>query len=204
MQTYGYGTVGEPVEPSRLTVPTITILHPCSAMPNYRRLFIPNATWFFTVNLQERRGNDLLVREIDLLRESVRKVKRRCPFEIIAWVVLPEHMHCLWQLPENDHDYSLRWRLIKSHFSRQLPQYRSAVRRKQGERGIWQRHYWEHYIRDEADLARHIDYIHMNPVKHGWVSQVRDWPYSSFHHYVSQGVYSPEWYAAIDDGAFGE
>ena len=112
-------------------------------MPNYKRAFIPGGTWFFTVNLLERHNNDLLIREIDLLRKVVRNVKQKHPFHIDAWVVLPEHMHCVFTLPPGDSDFSLRWRLIKSGFSRSLPktEYLSPVRKASGERGIWQRHY---------------------------------------------------------------
>lgn len=176
-------------------------------MPNYRRAYIPGGTWFFTVNLLQRHGNDLLVREIHLLRDTVRRVRQRYPFHIDAWVVLPEHMHAIWTLPPGDSDFSTRWRLIKSGFSRVLPktERRSAVRRSAGERGIWQRHYWEHAIRDEADHGRHVDYVHANPVKHGWVRRVSDWPYSSFHRYLAQGMYpadwcgDPEWSVAGDE-----
>lgn len=164
-------------------------------MPNYRRAFVPGGTWFFTVNLLERKNNDLLIREVDLLRETVRAVRQRHPFHIDAWVVLPEHMHAVWTLPPGDTDFSKRWRLIKSSFSRALPktEYRSNVRKASGERGIWQRHFWEHLIRDEKDFERHVDYVHVNPVKHGLVTQVSQWPYSSFHRYVEKGVYPENW-----------
>jgi putative transposase len=164
-------------------------------MSNYRRAFVPGGTWFFTVNLLQRRGNDLLVREIDLLRKVVQGVRQRYPFHIDAWVVLPEHMHCVFSLPEGDSDFSLRWRLIKSGFSRALPKIESlsAVRQGSGERGIWQRHYWEHLIRDELDFQRHIDYVHVNPLKHGLVKRVVDWPYSTFHRYVDVGIYVADW-----------
>jgi putative transposase len=164
-------------------------------MPNYRRAFIPGGTWFFTVNLLERHHNDLLIREINLLRETVRGVRERNPFHIDAWVVMPEHLHCVWTLPPGDSDFGKRWRLIKSGFSRALPktERRSEVRKKAGERGIWQRHYWEHFIRDDLDYQRHVDYVHVNPLKHGRVKQVADWPYSSFHHYVAKGIYPADW-----------
>lgn len=164
-------------------------------MPNYRRAFVPGGTWFFTVNLLERNNNDLLVREINLLRQTVRAVKQKHPFHIDAWVVLPEHMHCVFTLPQGDSDFSLRWRLIKSGFSRALPktEYRSSVRKVAGERGIWQRHYWEHLIRDDNDYRRHIDYVHINPLKHGCIERVQDWPYSTFHRYVKSGVYPVDW-----------
>ncbi len=169
-------------------------------MPNYRRAFLPGGPWFFTVNLLERHGNDLLVCEIDLLRHIVRRVRQQHPFHIDAWVVLPEHLHCVMTLPPGDSDFSLRWRLIKSGFSRALPktERRSRVRQAAGERGIWQRHYWEHLIRDEADYRRHVDYVHVNPLKHGHVKRVRDWPYSTFHHYVATGVYPVDWCGDVE------
>ena len=168
-------------------------------MPNYRRYRVPGGCYFFTVNLLERK-NTLLIDRIDLLRESVRLCKRMKPFHIDAWVVLPEHMHTIWTLPEGDDDFSSRWKLIKTHFSKSIPleERRSNVRIKRGERGIWQRRYWEHCIRDEQDYENHMDYLHFNPVKHGWVKKVIDWPYSSFHRYVNQGVYSVDWLGGGD------
>lgn len=175
-------------------------------MPNYRRAFVPGGTWFFTVNLLERKNNDLLIREVDLLRETVRAVRQRHPFQIDAWVVLPEHMYAVWTLPPGDADFSKRWRLIKSGFSRALPktEYRSNVRKASGERGIWQRHFWEHLIRDEKDFERHVDYVHVNPVKHRLVTQVSQWPYSSFHRYVERGVYPENWCGAVDISVAGD
>ena len=164
-------------------------------MPNYHRAYVPGGTWFFTVNLLQRKNNDLLVREIETLRDVVKAVRQRYPFEINAWVVLPEHLHAILTLPANDCDFSLRWRLIKSGFSRALPktEFRSAIRQKNKERGIWQRHYWEHLIRDELDYQRHMDYVHVNPLKHGLVQRVRDWPYSTFHQAVESGLYPIDW-----------
>ncbi len=164
-------------------------------MANYHRVKIEGATYFFTVNLLERQGNSLLVQEIETLRDVVRRVKAKYPFHIDGWVVLPEHLHAIWTLPADDCDYSLRWRLIKHGFSRALPkiEHRSAIREAAGERGIWQRHFWEHCIRDEADYQHHLEYIHINPLKHGLVSNVKDWPYSSFHRYVADGIYPINW-----------
>ena len=155
-------------------------------MSNYHRMWVPGGTYFFTINLLERNNNNnLLVRHIGLLRECVEKEKQRRPFKVIAWVILPEHMHWLWKLPENDYDFATRWRRIKTDFSIGIPKTEclSAVRVKRGERGVWQRRYWEHQIRDERDLLAHIEYIHINPVKHGYVENTSDWPHSSFHHY---------------------
>jgi putative transposase len=164
-------------------------------MPNYRRAWHPGGTYFFTVNLLERSGNDLLVRHIDLLREAVKAVRHAHPFTIHAWVVLPEHLHCVIELPIGDEDFALRWRLIKSHFSKSLPKTEllSATRIRRGERGIWQRRFWEHLIRDEKDFSAHMDYVHINPLKHGLVKRVSDWPYSTFHLLVEQDVYLANW-----------
>ena len=164
-------------------------------MPNYRRAFIPGRTYFFTVNLLQRHDNNLLIRELNLLRDTVRRVRKRHPFQIDAWVVLPDHLHCVWTLPSNDSNFSMRWRLIKSGFSRALPktERRSEIRESAGERGIWQRHYWEHSICDDLDYQRHIDYVHVNPLKQELVRRVIDWPYSTFHQYVAQGIYLPNW-----------
>ncbi|OQS11471.1 transposase [Chromobacterium violaceum] len=160
----------------------------------YRRSIAGGGTWFFTVNLADRR-QDYLTRHIDVLRQVVRQVRDRHPFEIVAMVVLPDHFHAVWTLPEGDADYATRMALIKAGFSRNLPKAErireSRVRRR--ERGIWQRRYWEHQIRDEADLQAHVDYIHYNPVKHGHVERVADWPYSSFHRYVRLGWLPADW-----------
>ncbi|GAB6041876.1 REP-associated tyrosine transposase [Endothiovibrio diazotrophicus] len=162
-------------------------------MVGYRRNFVPGGSFFFTVTLRDRRSN-LLVRHVDELREAVRAVKRTRPFEIVAMVVLPDHIHALWVLPEGDSDYPGRWRAIKSRFTRALVQRGLGLMRdKRGEYRFWQRRYWEHTIRDDEDLTRHVDYIHYNPVKHGHVGRVRDWPHSSFHRFVADGRLPPEW-----------
>ena len=151
-------------------------------MPNYRRAFDGGTTWFFTVNLLDR-PQRLLVEHIDDLRAAVRETRQRFPFEIDAMVVLPEHIHSVWTLPAGDSDFPVRWRLIKMKFSKSIAPGESldVTRQVRGERGIWQRRYWEHLIRDERDLAHHIDYCWFNPVKHGLVANVEDWPFSSFH-----------------------
>jgi putative transposase len=163
-------------------------------MPNYHRARVPGATYFFTVNLRDRKS-DLLVREIDLLRATVRATRARYPFHIDAWVVLPEHMHCLWTLPPGDADFARRWQVIKFAFAKRLPatETRTANQQRRNERGIWQRRYWEHLIRDDHDYQRHFDYIHYNPLKHGHVQRLIDWPYSSFHRAVQMGLYSNDW-----------
>jgi putative transposase len=163
-------------------------------MPDYRRNRTPGACYFFTVNLFDRRS-DLLVAHIDALRDAIRRAHQRAPFHIDAWVVLPDHMHCMWTLPESDSDFSSRWRDIKTAFSKSLPatERRSPVMVRRGERGIWQRRYWEHTIRDDRDYAAHMDYVHFNPVKHGLSATPADWPYSSFRRCVTRGLYSAEW-----------
>src|SRR5947209_9949523 len=176
-------------------------------MTNYRRNFLAGGTYFFTVNLADRRSR-LLTEEIELLRTAFRYASVRHPFAIEASVVLPDHLHAIWTLPEGDADFALRWRLIKSAFSRGLPRGErlSKSRSSKSERGIWQRRYWEHTLRDKSDFEHHVDYIHFNPVKHGYVSRVKDWPYSSFHRFVRMRIYPHDW--AGDGGdekaGFGE
>ena len=151
-------------------------------------------SFFFTVNLADR-SQHLLTERIDLLRASFKEVRSRHSFTIDAIVVLPEHLHAIWTLPEGDADFALRWRQIKAGFARRLPggeQISSSCAGK-SERGIWQRRYWEHTLRDEEDFIRHVNYIHFNPVKHGHVKRVRDWPYSSFHRMVRLGIYPEDW-----------
>ncbi|MDD2720709.1 MAG: transposase [Gallionella sp.] len=163
-------------------------------MRTYTRAFAPGGTFFFTVNLADRSAT-LLTDHIDALRASVRRVREAHPFHIDAMVVLPEHLHAIWTLPEGDTDYPTRWALIKAGFSRQLDKIEriNASRKRKGERGIWQRRYWEHQIRDANDYARHVDYIHYNPVKHGYVYAPRDWPHSSFHRFVREGILPEDW-----------
>lgn len=150
-------------------------------MSTYRRPRLTGATIFFTVNLANRQS-DLLVREIDTLRQAVRLTREERPFGIEAWVVLPDHIHCIWRLPAGDRAYGTRWRLIKSRFSRPWPKaptrFSHDIRQ---ERGIWQRRFWEHHIRDDADFAAHLRYCWLNPVKHGLVTRPEDWAFSSVH-----------------------
>ena len=174
-------------------------------MSRYRRILVPGATYFFTVALADRNSR-VLVDEIDRLREAYGGVHRELPFTTIAICVLPDHIHALWRLPEGDADYSGRWSRIKSGFSRGLPPAeRSASKELRREKGIWQRRFWEHQIRDEVDLERHVDYIHYNPVKHGLVSRVTDWPYSSFRRYVAAGWLDADWAGvALESQDLGE
>ena len=167
-------------------------------MSYYRRAYVAGGTYFFTVNLRDR-SRCLLVDYIDDLRTSFRDVRRKFPFRIDAIVVLPEHLHCVWTLPPDDADFSTRWRLIKTRFMR-------AISRSD----VWQRRFWEHQIRDERDFEKHADYIHWNPVKHGYVKRASEWRYSSFHRFVERGVYPMDWASPLvdaiqhDDGGFGE
>jgi putative transposase len=176
-------------------------------MTSYRRNFVSGGSYFFTVNLADRRSR-LLTTYIALLRDAFSHARARHPFSIEATVVLPDHLHAIWRLPEGDCDFALRWRLIKGAFSRSLPNTErvSMSRLERGERGIWQRRYWEHTLRDEQDLARHIDYIHFNPVKHGHVGRVVDWPHSTFHRMVKLGIYAQDSGGDSSEfiGGFGE
>jgi len=175
----------------------------------YRRNYLEGGTYFFTVNLLERKKT-LLVDNIDALRDSVRFVKHRKPFHIDAWVVLPDHLHAVWTLPPGDADYSSRWREIKKRFSKMIPKTErlSATRIRKNERGIWQRRFWEHTIKNERDYQHHVDYVHINPLKHELVSQIKNWPYSSFHRAVKQGVYDINWggkgFKNISEKGYGE
>ena len=175
-------------------------------MPDYRRNRVKGGCYFFTFNLLQRHQNRLLVEQIELFRNVVKQVKQKHPFHIDDWVILPEHTHCILALPLGDDDYSKRIRLIKTLFSKQIPKTErlSDVRKKKGERGIWQRRYWEHTIQDDQDYIRHMDYLHYNPVKHGHVEKVIGWPYSTFHHHVANGLYSESWGANEVDITIGE
>jgi len=170
----------------------------------YRRSNIPGATYFFTVNLADRKSR-LLIEQIEVLRSAIRKTKQSNPFEIIAMVVLPDHLHAVWRLPDGDADFPLRWSLIKTAFSRGLPRTErlDLSRRVKRERGIWQRRYWEHQIRDDDDLEKHVAYIHFNPVKHGHATRAADWPYSSIHREIAAGNVNDDW-AYFDGGDIGE
>ncbi len=175
-------------------------------MPDYRRNRVPGGSYFFTVNLLDRRS-DLLVNHIDLVRACVDRVRHLMPFHIDAWVVLPDHMHAVWTLPQGDANFSRRWQAIKMAFVKGIEpaELLSISRRVRGERGVWQRRFWEHTIRDERDYAAHIDYVHFNPVKHGLAASAAAWPYSTFHRAVARGQYPSSWSAeGSDDGPKGE
>jgi len=222
-------------------------------MPDYRRAKTPGATYFFTLVSYQRRPMLCHDSVRVALRDAITVVRREHPFTIEAWVLLPDHLHCIWTLPEHDHAYSVRWSMIKRLVTQRvgahgapydcgstqdMPHQRrsvgahgapynasqqngrvrrahqthrdhtneSASRSKRREGAIWQRRFWEHRIRGQADLNRCIDYLHWNPVKHGHVNRVFDWPYSTFQRFVRQGLYPVDWggQGVIEDGAFGE
>ena len=177
-------------------------------MPHYRRLRTPGGTYFFTVVTHERRK--MLCRDSPLqaLRKGVNEVRTRHPFRVDAWVVLPDHLHCIWSLPENDDDYSKRWGMIKAGFTKRVQQagWTSAAasadapsRIRHREALVWQRRFWEHQIRDQEDFNRHCDYIHYNPVKHGLVHDPKKWEYSTLHRFIQQGLREEGWGDAIPD-----
>ena len=177
----------------------------------YRRSTTSGAAYFFTVVTYRRRAMLCEPEAVALWWEAFATVNQRHPFRLDASVLLPDHWHCLWALPADDADYSTRWMLIKSHFTRRcaasLKTARSPSLHHEREQTIWQHRYWEHQIRDDRDFERHGDYIHYNPVKHGHVTRVADWPYSSFHRFVENGTYPPDWAGnpeLLDVAGFGE
>jgi len=163
----------------------------------YKRSIAKGATFFFTVVTHERRKILCHESNVSLLREAFRSIKERHPFTIDAFVLLPEHLHCIWTLPENDSNFSMRWRQIKSHFSRHCPDEfkgrQTTANLHKGEQAIWQHRYWEHQIKDENDFIRHVEYIHYNPVKHALTTAPKLWPHSTFQRYVNQGIYHLDW-----------
>jgi len=174
-------------------------------MPDYRRAFIPGGTYFFTVVTFERRH--ILTSELSrpILREAIEYIRELHPFTVDAICLLPDHLHCIWTLPDGDTNYSTRWSAIKALFSKKYlagggqASERSNSRSRKGEVAIWQRRFWEHAVRDGDDFNRHVDYIHYNPVKHGLVENPRDWQWSSFHRYVRAELYESEWGAVEPD-----
>jgi len=168
-------------------------------MSNYRRTIIPGGVFFFTVVARKRAPVFTSEARVGALRNALRKVKKSRPFIIDAMVVLPDHLHCIWRLPEDDGDYSGRWREIKKASSRVIAPYVDNC----GERSLWQRRFWEHAIRDERDWLRHVEYIHYNPVKHGLVACPGDWPWSSFARFVARGWHDASWGKVMPVGIEG-
>jgi putative transposase len=172
-------------------------------MSTYRRSRLAGATYFFTVVTAGR--EPVLCGEAvrRALREAIRQTQSELPFEVVAWVLLPDHLHCLWRLPERDAGYSMRWNIIKGRTTRTLglreARTDSGVRRRDGR--LWQRRFWEHTIRDELDLQRHTDYVHWNPVRQGLVDQAAEWPYSTFHRYCRLGLYPSSWAGGFEGAA---
>jgi len=171
-------------------------------MPNFQRANQPGGTFFFTVVTYQRKPfiTQPICRET--LRQVIHQVRQENPFTLDAWVLLPDHMHCIWTLPERDADFSKRWGLIKARFTKNIR--RSSL---QLPKTIWQNRFWEHQVRDDLDFEKHVDYIHYNPVKHGLVSSVRDWPFSTFHRFVRSGIYEINWGAEVNfrhEENFGE
>jgi len=164
----------------------------------YRRAKVTGGTFFFTLVTEHRRPLFREAPAVALFLQAVEKIGTRHPFELDAYVVLPDHLHAIWTLPDGDFNFSTRWRLIKEGFTRAYIKeygapFQSESRRAKGEQGIWQRRFWEHAIRDENDFAKHLDYIHINPVHHGLATSARDWPHSSFLAWVQKGAYEPLW-----------
>lgn len=176
-------------------------------MSNYRRARDAGALYFFTLVTNQRQPLLTCPDVHQQLRAAIVHTRVRYPFVIHGWVLLPDHLHCVWQLPTNDHDFGRRWSIIKRRVSQNCTGTRllSCSRQARGELGLWQRRFWKHRIRDEEDYRRHMDYLHWNPVKHGLVDRVADWPWSSFHRLVREGVYPNDWGDSGDnDGCFGE
>ena len=158
-------------------------------MSNYRRLYVPGGTYFFTVVTYNREFLFADDNRVAQLRRSMRVVKAKRPFAVVAGVVLPNHIHCMWTQPKDDANFSSRWQMIKTEFSRHVP----ATVRMDGSKTVWQPRFYEHLIRDDDDFHRHLDYIHYNPVKHGMVTTPAEWPHSSFARFVAMGWYSTHW-----------
>ncbi len=168
-------------------------------MTNYRRAHYPGGAYFFTVVTYRRRKILTLPESRQFLREAIEQTQEKYPFRIDAWVLLEDHLHCIWKLPDSHSDFSVRWRLIKQRFSKNAKplfhekEWMNVSRRKRRESTIWQRRFWEHQIMNDDDYRRHMDYIHFNPVKHRLVNEVKAWPYSTFHRYVKTGIYLEDW-----------
>jgi putative transposase len=168
-------------------------------MPNYHRFYMEGGIYLSTVVTYHRLPIQTNLTARRILHNAWTTTQSRHPFETIAICLLPDHLHCIWKLPEGDADYSTRWKEIKKAFTREYliqigpGEERNDSRKKQGEAAIWQRRFWEHTIEDELDFENHLDYIHFNPVKHGYVQNVLGWEWSSFRRYVNEGLYDLEW-----------
>jgi putative transposase len=167
-------------------------------MSNYRRWRVEGGAYFFTLVTQQRRR--VLTDDASriAIRNALRSVRARLPFRIIAIALLPDHLHTIWELPPGDSDYSTRIRQVKALTTRALGRQATATRvsssrHSRGEQGFWQRRFYERTCRDEVQLKKLADYIHVNPLKHKLVERVRDWPWSSFHRFVKLGEYEHDW-----------
>jgi putative transposase len=173
-------------------------------MPNYRRAIEAGGMFFFTLVTHQRQALFSQSAAREFLHRAIGEVQGERTFELTAMVLLPEHLHCIWRLPEDDSDFSKRWGLIKSKFSKMWVEAGgreagvSQARCKHRERGIWQKRFWEHRIRNEEDMMRHVNYIHFNPVKHGLARCPHVWPYSSFARWVKEGYYKNDWLCDCD------
>lgn len=183
-------------------------------MPNYRRAYIEGGTYFFTIVTHNRNKILCIEENRENLKVSIEEVCGKYPFFTDAWILLPDHIHCIWTLPQGDNNFSMRWQLIKRGFTMRYNKAKnetwaiSESRKKRKEQAVWQRRFWEHLIRDEEDFERHCDYIHYNPVKHGYVMSPKDWQFSTFHSFVKKGIYDIGWGAkgeiTIDEGIGNE
>jgi putative transposase len=175
-------------------------------MPNYARVFMPGGTFFFTLVTYQRHPIFQQKQARHCLNSAFQEILQNKPFEIISIVLLPDHLHCVWTLPEGDNDFSTRWRWIKTQFTRKYGKFcndergLSQSRKNKQERGFWQRRFWEHMIRDEKELAAVCNYIHYNPVKHGYVQCVHQWPHSTFHRFVAAGKVNRAWGCSCEGG----
>ena len=197
----------------RETHPTDNKLWMILTMSNYRRANTNGGTYFFTVVTYRRQGFLCNNNVREALRDGIRYVQTTHPFIIDGWVLLPDHLHCIWTLPPNDANFGLRWAMIKRYVTKQCAadlqrnDWMSASKRKRNESTLWQRRFWEHQIRDDRDYEKHMDYLHYNPVKHGLVKNVKDWRHSTFHRYHRNGVYDENWGGddvMVMDEEFGE
>ena len=169
-------------------------------MQYYRRRHMAGGAFFFAVVAYDRKPILCTDKARGILRDAITECRRDYPFVIEAFVLLPDHIHCIWRLPLGDSDYSIRWNMIKRFFTREWIKHGgpegvvSASRARHGHRGVWQRRFWEHTIRDEVDYHHHLNYIHYNPVKHGYAACPHAWPYSSFDRWARRGFHAPHWH----------